>query len=303
MRAQQSAAPVRGIECDRWNWCRIVASEHGPASSTTRHVLLTLALHMNEHGQGAWPSQKKLATESGLSERTVREHLALAEAQSWIAVHQRRRPQQAWFVHEYVATIPAELESLVKVAPWETDPTWQRPAGDSARSGERPAGAAGRSGQRAAGDSARSGQRAANDAQRPAGDSGTGGSSPHNARQELPPNYSYNYSINYPKERAASSTRVALQKGKRDDQERKHMPFPQTQPTQEGLHGRAIKDALRKPLDVRALSDVELGERVEKLWNANIEPELIVATLRNCADAERIRQVLSHRFNVPWVST
>lgn len=254
------------IECDRWNWCRIVSSEHGPASSTTRHVLLTLALHMNEHGRNAWPSQQKLATESGLGERTVREHLGIAEAQFWIAVYQRRRPQQAWFVHEYVATIPAELESLVKVAPWETDPTWQRPAGAAARSGERPA----------------------NGAQHPAGAAGTAGSSRHDARQELPPNSSYNSSSNYPKERAASSTRVVLEKGKREDQERQ---------------GRALKQALRKPSDGWVLSDAELGERIGKLWSAGIrDPEQIVKTLSQYASHERIRRVLSHRFNVPWVS-
>src|SRR5690606_24337940 len=109
-------------------------------------------------------------------------------------------------------------------------------------------------------------------------------------------------SVKSSKEGALARTRASLEKGKTREPSRKPQPFHKTQPTQESLRGRAIKDASRKPSDGWVLSDQELGERVEKLWHAGVEPELIVATLAKYATHERIRRVLSHRYNVPWVS-
>jgi len=239
---------------------------------------------MNEFGESAFPSQATIAKRSGLSERAVRTHLEIAEREGWIEVFQRRRDKQAWFVHEYVATIPERLEHLVKAGEWESDPTYQRPERRSARVDK-------------------SGQRPANGAERPERGSATPGTSFHNARHDVPTNSSSNSSSNYPKERAASSTRVVLEKGKREDQERQHKPFPQTQPTQEGLQGRVLKQALRKPSEGWVLSDQELGERITKLWDSNIrDPEQITKTLSQYATHERIRRMLSHRYNVPWVS-
>jgi hypothetical protein len=85
-------------------WMRAVASKAGPVEPTSRHVLLTLATHMDKHGR-AYPSHKLLAEETGLTERSVGQHLRLAESAGWIRVYEKHRPGKAWRWHEYEAVI------------------------------------------------------------------------------------------------------------------------------------------------------------------------------------------------------
>jgi len=165
------------LECERWQWRELIASEHGPANPSTRLVLLVLALHMNQDGANAFPSQQLIATRSGLSVRSVRTHLALAAAAQWVRIYQKRRSGQNWFIHEYVATIPDELADRCKSKPWEDDPTSQRAENSAGRS-----------------DSEQ--RHPANSARRAAIDDTTSGNLRHNARQPLPPNLKSNYSIN-----------------------------------------------------------------------------------------------------------
>ncbi|MPZ45112.1 MAG: hypothetical protein GEV05_17300 [Betaproteobacteria bacterium] len=96
----------------RWRW--LIASEHGPSSPTTRHVLLTLALHMAADGSRAFPSEQRLAQETGLSERAVSTHLRLASEQGWIVRRRRRQvgkdwAQYDWAQYVYQAAVPAGL--------------------------------------------------------------------------------------------------------------------------------------------------------------------------------------------------
>ncbi|MBK9181452.1 MAG: helix-turn-helix domain-containing protein [Acidimicrobiales bacterium] len=53
-------------------------------ASTTRHVALTLSLHMSERGDSCWPSVRTLARETGLDERTVRGHLHVLLEGGWL---------------------------------------------------------------------------------------------------------------------------------------------------------------------------------------------------------------------------
>lgn len=70
--------------------------------SGVRYVLLTLGMRMNPENSGlAWPSQKRLALDMGLSERTVREHIGCAVRQGWL--QKRRRGAQGLI---YAPTIP-----------------------------------------------------------------------------------------------------------------------------------------------------------------------------------------------------
>jgi hypothetical protein len=50
----------------------------------TRHVALTLSLHMNERGGSCWPSLATLAAETGLAVKTVREHMAALARTGWL---------------------------------------------------------------------------------------------------------------------------------------------------------------------------------------------------------------------------
>ena len=91
----------------RWRW--LIATEHGPRSPTTRHVLLTLALHMAVDGSRAFPSEQRLAQETGLSERAVSTHLRLASEQGWIVRRRRRQVGKDWAQYVYQAAVPAGL--------------------------------------------------------------------------------------------------------------------------------------------------------------------------------------------------
>lgn len=68
---------------------------------TTKLVALCLSLHMNERGGSCFPSQALLAWESGLTARSVREHLGILEGEGWIV-----RTKQAGRVDLYEATTP-----------------------------------------------------------------------------------------------------------------------------------------------------------------------------------------------------
>jgi hypothetical protein len=88
----------------RFRWERAVI-ERGPASPTTRLLLLVLGTHVNRDGL-AWPSQKTLAQETGLSERVIPQHMASAEVLGWIERTSRRVAGQKWALHCYRIRIP-----------------------------------------------------------------------------------------------------------------------------------------------------------------------------------------------------
>lgn len=102
-----------------FDWRSAVASPYGPASSTTKHVLLTLSLHMSAAGDSCFPTIELLVEESGLSKRAVLTNLKAAAEQGWIT--KREMPQantMGWRRIEYFASIPAGVEE--KVMAWRT---------------------------------------------------------------------------------------------------------------------------------------------------------------------------------------
>lgn len=125
---------IESVECERWRWLQAVASHIGPADPTTRLVLMTLSLHMDQTGDNAWPSQKTLARRSGLNERSVRKHLDRAWKDGWLKVYAKKPNGKGWRLHEYVAAVPADLEEHLEAHPWELDSTWRRAAPDSSPS-------------------------------------------------------------------------------------------------------------------------------------------------------------------------
>lgn len=95
-----------------FTWRSAVASELGPRSPVTRHVLLTLALHMNEKGESCFPSIDTLTTESNLSRRSVVEHLGVAEKDGWLGKRAIRLSNgQGWRRVEYFAVMPPAIEA------------------------------------------------------------------------------------------------------------------------------------------------------------------------------------------------
>lgn len=57
--------------------------------STTRHVALTLSLYMSERGDSAHPGARRLARDTGLSERSVRAQLGILVDGGWLVLAER----------------------------------------------------------------------------------------------------------------------------------------------------------------------------------------------------------------------
>jgi len=92
-----------------FRWRKAVASKRGPPSSTTRHVLLTLSLHMDSAGNSAFPSTRTLEEETGVSRKYVEIHLKKAMESAWIGVS-IKGTSKGWKGRIYRATLPDEVE-------------------------------------------------------------------------------------------------------------------------------------------------------------------------------------------------
>lgn len=68
-----------------FSWRRAILEATAEELPPTRaHCLLVLSCHMNDAGDGCWPSQGRLAAETKLTRRAVQIHLAAAEEAGWI---------------------------------------------------------------------------------------------------------------------------------------------------------------------------------------------------------------------------
>jgi hypothetical protein len=91
-----------------FEWRAAIVSIHGPGP-TTRHVLLTLSLHMDVNGDSCFPATRRLKDETGLSERTICTHLEKAEKDGWIKKMIQGLSGQGWKRHCYTPIIPAKV--------------------------------------------------------------------------------------------------------------------------------------------------------------------------------------------------
>ena len=89
-----------------FTWRSYIASEHGPQSSVTRHVLLTIALHMNEKGESCFPSVDLLVKETRLSKPSIIKHIKFAVEEGWLEKRVLGVNGQGWRKHEYRPLIP-----------------------------------------------------------------------------------------------------------------------------------------------------------------------------------------------------
>jgi hypothetical protein len=87
-----------------WSWRHAFASSDLPA--TTKHVLHTVGMFMNELGEGCYPSVADICRYSGLDKKTVLKHLAAAREAGWLAVSQHGFRGQKWKRNEYAARWP-----------------------------------------------------------------------------------------------------------------------------------------------------------------------------------------------------
>lgn len=88
-----------------WGWRHAMcAATELPA--TTKHVLLTLSMFMNEFGESCFPPISDLVKYSSLDKKTVIKHLSIAREKGWVAVSQHGFRGQKWKRNEYSARWP-----------------------------------------------------------------------------------------------------------------------------------------------------------------------------------------------------
>ena len=98
-------------------------------SHTTKHIALTLSLHMSERGDSCFPGRKLLAAETGLDLRTIDRHLKILAAidengvedleLAWLRV---KRGIGRGKTNEYFAVVPGTWERATSAPPRVQDP-------------------------------------------------------------------------------------------------------------------------------------------------------------------------------------
>lgn len=97
----------------KFDWQRIVASEDGPESPTTRHVLLTLCMHMSRSGSSCFPSLRTLQGETGLDRSTVVRHIKKSRSEGWLRVENTKGSSGGNSSNRYYATLPTETQKML----------------------------------------------------------------------------------------------------------------------------------------------------------------------------------------------
>ena len=85
-------------------WQRAILNSNLPP--TTRHVLLTISIYLNPNGEGAWPSVRRLADDTGRSKTTVSKHILIAESRGYLKIHQDRGYAKGWRKNNYSVRFP-----------------------------------------------------------------------------------------------------------------------------------------------------------------------------------------------------
>lgn len=79
---------------------------------TTKHVCLTIGVHMAGDGSGCFPSYNLIAEESGLGRRTVIDHVQKAVDAGYMTLHHRERDNGSSTSNLYQPTMPGVVQEL-----------------------------------------------------------------------------------------------------------------------------------------------------------------------------------------------
>ena len=102
------SAPGTG---EAWTWRHAIVKSDLPA--TTRHVLLTLSIYMNEAGKGCFPSVDEIVSATGLSKRAVLTHLQAAVDAGWLVRRELGLRGRKWRRSEYESRWPDRGGAMV----------------------------------------------------------------------------------------------------------------------------------------------------------------------------------------------
>ena len=93
----------------RW----IDAIKKSSLAPTTRLVLLTLSTYMNTRCTSCFPSTKTLASDTGLSQKSICTHLRIAADSHWIKKKNKGCNGKGWKRHKYELKFPNN-DDLIK---------------------------------------------------------------------------------------------------------------------------------------------------------------------------------------------
>lgn len=88
-----------------WSWREGITKSQLPP--TTRHVLLTLSIYMNEKGEGCYPSVETLAEDTGLHCASIYRAIKDATKRGWLVKRKLGKGGRTWAANEYEAAFPA----------------------------------------------------------------------------------------------------------------------------------------------------------------------------------------------------
>lgn len=92
-----------------WTWRNAILKSD--LQATTKHVLMVISVHMNDMGEGCYPSTKTIAGLASLSERSVCTHIEIAEKAGWLVTAHHGFNGQGWARNEYRPAWPEGTES------------------------------------------------------------------------------------------------------------------------------------------------------------------------------------------------
>lgn len=84
---------------------RVCIRNHGPADPWLKLMLFTLNSFMDDSGE-SYQGQEALAKAAAMGISTVREKMAIASKEGWIALYPRGRQGQKWKTYTYRACVP-----------------------------------------------------------------------------------------------------------------------------------------------------------------------------------------------------
>lgn len=97
-----------------FDWRSAIASKYGPSKPSTRHVLLTLSLWMSAKGDSCFPSQETLAEATGMTRKSVRTHIQVAEEEGWLERNAHGFGGQRWRRYDYAAKVPLAVLRAIR---------------------------------------------------------------------------------------------------------------------------------------------------------------------------------------------
>lgn len=124
----------RGGASRAWSWRHAVTRSGLPP--TTRHVLLTLSIYMDETGRSCFPKVEDLAEATGLSKRSILTHIDAAVAAGWLKRGLHGFRGQRWRQLEYEPMWPERDADLPVDSDGErSDAAGEAAVGDGAEGG------------------------------------------------------------------------------------------------------------------------------------------------------------------------